>query len=302
MTSYPSRAARKAAERRRKERRFLPERAALRKAKRWLGLFLAAFLAAAWIFPVLTTVCSSFMGAEELRFVYSENGARVRLAPAFPSLSGYFEALIASTEYLPMYWNSVLVAFSVTGLQAAFAVVAAFALKVCRFRGKKTLNFLYIAVMMMPFQVTLLPNYILVKQLNLYNTYWALILPGAFAPFGVFLMCQFLKGMPDELIEAGLLETGSVTRILSSIVLPSVYPGWIATMVITFADYWNLVEQPMILLKDEWLYPLSLALGSTGVASLPLLFAGAVLYMIPMLLVYRIFEDELLTGLAKAKF
>lgn len=261
----------------------------------------ASALALIWFFPLLTTLCSSFMSAEELDYVFG-GGVRIRLAPYRPTLEGYWEALIATPAYLSKYWNSILVAASVTALQAIFSVVAAFALRMGRFRGRGLLHFLYIAIMMMPFQVTLLPNYILIKELNLYNTFWALILPGIFAPFGAFLMGQFLKSMPDELIEAGLLETNSAVCILSRIVVPCVYPGWIATMVITFADHWNLVEQPEILLKDEWMHPLSLALSASSMDSLPLLFAGAVLYTLPMVLIYRIFEDELLAGLSRAKF
>lgn len=267
----------------------------------WLKWLLICVLAIAWFFPLLMTICSSFMDAAELEYVFGGN-VRIRLSPLRPTLRGYYEALIATPEYLAKYWNSLLIAGTITAAQALFSIVAAFAFKMGRFKGKKMLYFLYIAIMMMPFQVTLLPNYILIQKLNLYNTFWALILPGAFAPFGAFLMTQFLKNTPDEIIEAGLLETNSVLCVLTQIVMPSVYPGWIATMVITFADYWNLVEQPSILLKDEWMHPLSLALGSASMNSLPLLFAGAVLFAAPMLLIYHIFEDELLDGLSKAKF
>lgn len=264
-------------------------------------LTIMVIAAVAWFLPLLYVVCASLMDAEELRYVFGGN-IRIRLAPVHPTLQGYFEALIATPKYIARYWNSLLIAGSVTAIQAVFSLIAGFAFKMGRFKGKGVLRYLYIAIMLMPFQVTLLPNYILISDLNLYNTFWALILPGAFAPFGTFLMMQFLKTMPEEIIEASLLETNSVPRILTQIVVPCVYPGWIATMVITFAEYWNLVEQPSILLKDEWMQPLSLALGSQNMSNLPLLFAGSVLYMLPMILIYHIFEDELLEGLEKARF
>ena len=269
--------------------------------KKASGYALVFLCAAAWLFPLAVTVCSSLMDPAELKWVY-DGGIRVRLAPAFPTWRNYFEALVATPSFLPMYWNSVLVAGSVTAAQAVFSLAAAFALRMCRFRGRGLLRFLYIAVMLMPFQVTLLPNYILIKRLGLYDTFWALILPGVFAPLAVFLLIQFLKSVPEELVEAGLLETSSPVRILKDIVAPAVRPGWIAAMLLVFAEHWNLVEQPLILLKEEWRYPLSLALGMEGRVSLPVLFAGAVVYMAPMLILYRMFEEELLTGLGRARF
>lgn len=268
---------------------------------RKLALVIIGIAVVAFFFPLVFVICASFMDESELNYVFNR-AVIVRLAPLRPTLKGYFNALIATPEYLEKYWISLLIAGSVTATQAVFAIVAGFAFRIGRFKGRNVLYFLYVAIMLMPFQVTLLPNYLVIKEMNLYNTLWALILPGVFAPFGTFLMTQFLKTMPEDIIEAGMLETSSIWKILVYIVVPNVYPGWIATMIITYAEYWNLIEQPSILLRDEWLYPLSLALGSQSMGNLSLLFSGSVLYMLPMILIYHIFEEELIKGLESAKF
>jgi len=143
----------------------------------------------------------------------------------------------------------------------------------------------------------------MMKQLRLYNTNWALILPGVFAPFGVFLLTQFMRGMPDDVVEAAALETNSPIRLLFQVVGPMVYPGLVALFLLSFADAWNMVEQPLILLQDSWRYPLSLALNNMrGTDILSVAFAGSVLYMIPVVFLYRMFEEELIVGLSAAKF
>lgn len=160
-----------------------------------LGLLCA--LAVMFLAPILLLMVCSFMGAGELNQVFEQHKTFVRLVPVKATLDGYYELLFASGKYLSMFWNSVMIASSIALGNAVVALVVGYVLAKCKFRGRDALRFLYIVVMMMPFQVTLLPNYIMLKRVGLYNTNWALILPGVFAPFGVFLMSQFLRSMPS---------------------------------------------------------------------------------------------------------
>ncbi|MEA4999581.1 MAG: carbohydrate ABC transporter permease [Candidatus Limiplasma sp.] len=271
----------------------------MRKAFITVGLAIAAVV---FLLPVFITFTSSFMGLTELTQLYEQHSVWMRLIPMKVTLNGYYELLFASGSYLSMFWNSMLVATAISVGNVFVALLVGYVLAKVPFRGRDSLRFMYIAMMMMPFQVTLLPNYIIVKQLGLYNTIWALILPGMFAPFGVFLLSQFLRGISDEMVEAAVLETNSPIQILVQVVAPMVYPGLLALFLLSFSEAWNMVEQPLILLQDSWRYPLSLVLNNVQGANLAVAFAGSVLYMLPVVLLYRMFEEELFQGLSVAKF
>jgi len=134
------------------------------------------------------------------------------------------------------------------------------------------------------------------------DSHFAIILPGIFAPFGVFLLRQFMKYIADEYIEAVVLESNSVKDILAIAVVPAVKPGIIALIVLTFADNWNMVEQPLVLLQDSLKYPLSIALNSVVQEAGSIAFAGSVIYMIPIIILYFYFEEHIIAGLTNAKF
>lgn len=256
-------------------------------------------LAILFAFPMIIMLCSSFMSDPELNTIFGEG--IVRLIPYEVTVDGYFKLLFASFTYISSFWNSILIALVIMIVQTSLSFLAAFTLAKFHFRGKRLLLYLYMIMMMMPFQVTLLPNYIMARWMNLYNTWWALILPGAFTPFSVFLLYQFIrKSLPDEVIKATLIETSSPWVMLFRVVLPIVRPGVVSAAVLAFADAWNMIEQPMILLKDEWKYPLSLVLSNNS-GSMSVSFAGAVLYVLPMLLVYFAVEDELMQGVSKMR-
>ena len=109
--------------------------------------------------------------------------------------------------------------------------------------------------MMMPLQVTILPNYIGLRNMNLLNTRYAIILPLIFSPFGVVVLCQYMSGLEDGIIEATRLETNSVIRILITSVVPQIKVCISAVILYVFVDSWSIVEQPLLLIKDEKLKP-----------------------------------------------
>ncbi|MDO4356749.1 MAG: carbohydrate ABC transporter permease [Clostridia bacterium] len=269
----------------------------MKKLRTILLTLLLAAVSVGFVFPMVVMLCSSFMSGEELSAIFS--ASKLRLIPYAATLSGYFDLLFASQTYISTFWNSLLLALAIMVTQTFFSLVAAFALAKFRFCGKRLILYLYVIMMMMPFQVTLLPNYLMARWMDIYNSWWALILPGAFQPFTVFLLYQFIrKSLPDSVVVATLLETSSPWVMLFRVVIPSVKPGVLAAAVLSFADAWNMVEQPMILLKDEWRYPLSLVLSNSS-GNLSVSFAGAVLYVLPVVLVYFAVEDELIQGVSK---
>lgn len=129
----------------------------------------------------------------------------------------------------------------------------------------------------MPFQVTLVPNYIMAEKLGLLNSPNAIILPGIFAAFGVFMLRQFMLPIPYSYIEAAKLDGAGHLRIFSTIIVPMIKPGMAALVILLFVDYWNMVEQPLIFLDDPYKQPLSVYLsrineGEQGLLSLHLCF------------------------------
>ena len=150
----------------------------------------------------------------------------------------------------------------------------------------------------MPYQVTLVPNYLVINKMNLLNTRWAIILPGVFSPFSVFILTKYMKRIPKSIIEAAELDGASEIRIFWSIFMPLCKSTLYSVAILVFIDYWNMVEQPLILLTDQELYPLSVFLskineGDTGIA-----LAIAVIYMVPPVLLFLYSEDYLIDGIA----
>ena len=153
----------------------------------------------------------------------------------------------------------------------------------------------------MPFQVTLLPQYIVSKTLSVYDTPAALILPGIFTPFAVFLLAQLVKTIPDYLIEAARLETKSTFIIITKIIFPQVKTGLICLIMLNFTEYWNMIAEPLVLMETVAKYPLSVRIpemlgkGDAGAV------AASVVFLIPPLLFYLFFKDEIVDGLAGYK-
>lgn len=265
------------------------------------GYLLLTVGAMTFLFPVAMTMAASLMTGSEVTSLFSEQRVALRFLPIRASLSQYVHLLLETSEFLGSFWNSVLLAGGITLGAIAISLITAYFFAKARFPGRDALFFIYIIVMIMPFQVTLLPNYMFAKWTGLYNTRWALILPAWFSPQGTFLLKQFIMSLPDEIMEAAVLETNSVIAILTRIVAPAIWPGIMALMLITFAESWNMVEQPLILLESTSKYPLSLILGSLQGDDLTIVFAGSVLYMVPVVILYTAFHEQLAEGLSKVR-
>ena len=166
------------------------------------------------------------------------------------------------------------------------------------FWGRDFLFYLYIIVMMMPFQVTLLPQYIVSKNLEIYDTHLSLILPGIFAPFAVFLLTQVMKSVDNEIIEAARLDTGSTWKILLYIIIPAIRPGIICAWVMVFTEQWNVVAEPLVLLETETQYPLAVMLNNIEAGDV-LGFTATVLFLLAPLLLFIYFESEIIEGLGE---
>ncbi|MGG4394043.1 carbohydrate ABC transporter permease [Paenibacillus thiaminolyticus] len=271
-----------------------------------LKTFLLILLGLVLLAPIVLTVTNSFMTEQEIRMNYDALGkvaanadmfVNAKLIPDWVSLEQYRAVLVDTPAFLHMYWNSVLLAVPIIAGQALVASLAAYAFAKLRFRGRDKLFLVYLLTMLMPFQVTLVPNYIVIDKLGLMNNNAAIILPGIFAAFGVFLLRQFMLHIPYSYIEAAKIDGASQLRIFWSIILPMMKPALAALVILLFVDNWNMVEQPLIFIQDAFKQPLSVFLARISEQSRGIAFAASVVYMTPMLLLFLYAERFFIEGI-----
>lgn len=197
------------------------------------------------------------------------------------------------------YLNSLIVASSITFLQLLTSSLAAFAFARLRFRGRNALFLLYLATLMIPFQVTMLPNFILMSWLRWFDTYQALILPPAFSAFSTFLLRQYFLGLPLDLDEAARIDGASSFRIWWQIVLPLSGPVLAALTIFVFLNNWNDFLWPLVITDSLEMRTLPVGLSILqGQYSVRwnLLMAGSVIAMLPVLIVYTLGQKWFIQG------
>ena len=276
----------------------------IRAMKRIVLHVLFIVIVVVYMMPLIITFTNSFMGSREVENNYSTGSLGIDeyvdmdVVPKKATLSQYAALLFDSPVYLHMFWNSVkLVAPIVLG-QILVSAPAAYALTVLKFRGKEGLFFLYMIVMLLPLQVTLMPNYIVADWMGITDSCLAIILPGICNPLGVFLLRQFMKSMPDAYIEAAKMDGAGHGKIFLWVVLPMVKHGIAAVAMLTLLDYWNLVDQAVIFIQNSEAQPLSIFLAKINSGQLGIAFAGSCFYALPVLLVLLYGQEYLKNGIA----
>jgi multiple sugar transport system permease protein len=273
---------------------------------------ISVIFAAMFLLPTVLTITNSFMTESEIDANYGqvfssgENGGskyisesvNLKFIPDKVTFSQYIRVLLQSPDYLLKFWNSVILVVPIVLLQVGVACVAAYGFTRWRGKVRAAIFFFYVILMLMPYQVTLVPNYLVSKWLGILNTRWAIILPGAFAPFSVFLLTKFMRRIPSALIEAAKLDGASEWQIFTRICLPQCRAAIYSIAILVFIDYWNMVEQPIILLPDTTKQPLSVYLSQINAGEVGIAFAVATIYMIPTLLLFLHGEEYLVEGIA----
>lgn len=286
----------------------------MRRKKRYFSRGMLTVLAAVFAFlflmPTVLTITNSFMTQSEITANYGQvfqnatdgksyikDKINLKFIPDKVSFSQYFTVLLKSPDFLYKFWNSVILVAPIVLAQLAVASVAAYGFT--RWRGKirDTIFFAYVILMLMPYQVTLVPNYLVAEWTHLLNTRWAIILPGIFAPFSVFLLTKFMRRIPVSLIEAAKLDGAGDWKIFTRICLPMCRSALYSIVILVFIDYWNMVEQPIVLLSDAEKQPLSVFLSQINSGEVGLAFAVATIYMVPTLLLFLHGEDYLVEGI-----
>lgn len=261
--------------------------------------------------PILLTITNSFMKEEEVMIHYGnvyggsleETGyvskeVDLKLIPDMVSIKQYETVLLLSPEYLLKFWNSVILTVPIVLFQIAVSLAAAYGFTRVRSKRTEVLFFVYTLLMMMPFQVSLVPNYLVAGKLGILNTYWAIILPGIFSTFSTYLLTKFMRRIPVSLIEAARLDGAGEWSIFTKICIPLCKSAIVSVAILLFIDYWNMVEQPLIMLSEEAAYPLSVYLSTINTGETTLAFAVAVIYMVPAIFVILYGEDYLVDGIS----
>ena len=276
-------------------------------AKRTAAAFFLAAVAFAASYPAAFLLIGSFMGQDELVenlqacFLGSGVGyARWSLLPRYPTLRSYAELLLDSPEFFTMFWNSIKVEAGVLAGQLLIGLPAAWGFAKYRFPFRKLLFTMYIILMMLPFQIIMLPQYLVLDQFHLMDTLWAVILPGIFSTFPVFLLYNSFQSIPGSLMEAARLEGASELQIFFYIGIPAARPGIVSVMILQFLEYWYLIEQPVTFLKDKTLWPLSLYLPQISPENAGASLAAAAAAMIPSVLVFFAGQKSLEQGISAA--
>lgn len=264
------------------------------------------FLTALAIFicsPILLLLSGSVMSKYELNQILFPvlHNAEILLKwkwyPDYPTGEHFYKLLLLTPQFYIVFWNSLKLVVLILAGQLLIAVPAAWSFAIYPFPFRKVLFALYIVLMLMPFQVTMLSQYLVLDGLELMNTHQAIILPAIFSTFPVFLIYRGFRTIPPGLIEAARIDGAGALRIFVSIGLPLGSTGILSAMVLGFLEYWNLIEQPLAFLENKTLWPLSLYLPEVKLEQAETAFVGSLITLIPAAFVFILGQDYLEQGI-----
>jgi multiple sugar transport system permease protein len=245
-----------------------------------------------FLFPLAATIAGSFMTESTIGVNYTsrlntfdlvegmtEKFIRILLIPNPVSLEQYAEVLINQPSFLTLLFNSLGIALPVTLGALAISLLTAYGFLRWRWNYKEAVFSVYVVVMLMPLQATLVPNYIIAALLGIRKSSLAIILPGIFSPFGIFLMQQSMKAIPPAYIEAAEIDGAGSWYILLHVLIPQLKSSIAALCMLVFIEYWNVVEQAVIFIDDFTREPLSVYLSRLADGRSGIIFAASCVYM-----------------------
>lgn len=248
------------------------------------------------VFPFLWMILTSF----------KTNGEAMQIPPTIlPTewVTDSYQEILTAIPFATVYMNTIISAVVTTAVQVAFCAMAAYAFARIEFPFKNIIFVLLLSVLMVPGQIFLIPQYLIVQKLGLLDTLPALMLPNLFSAFGTFLLRQFFMSLPKELEEAAVLDGCSRYQIFGKIMLPLVKPGIVALVIFTAKFAWNDFMWPMIVntSTDKMILGPALAtLQGQYTTQYPMHMAGAVLAVVPLVILFFIFQKQFIEGVAQS--
>ncbi len=285
-----------------------------RQKEKFLNIAVTIFAVIAallFVMPTVLTIANSFMTSTEIsanygamlenmtedKKTYISEKVNLKFIPDKVTFDQYKNVLLKNPDYLLKFWNSIALTVPITVFQMLLAILTSYGFSRYPNKFKSIIFFTYIILMIMPYQVTLVPNFLVAEKFNILNTRWAIILPGIFSPFSVFLLSKVMKRIPVSYVEAAKLDGASELQILTKIHMPLCKGAIVSIAMLVFIDYWNMVEQPLVLMKDADMHPLSVFLSQINTGDIGLAFAVGTVYMVPTILMFLYGEDYLLEGI-----
>ncbi|MBH1941863.1 carbohydrate ABC transporter permease [Mobilitalea sibirica] len=278
---------------------------------RYIRIIVLGLLCIIVLFPIIFTITNSFSdhtsildmygavlmsGGEEAIAKYGEF-VSLNMFPGESSLEQFKTVLWYRTDAIYAFWNSVRYTVVIVFFQVIVSAMAAYAYAKLNFRFKNILYFISIVIMVMPQQVTLVPNFYVLNKLGWLDSALAVTVPAIFSTFGVFLLTQFMKDIPASISEAARIDGAGEWKIFLKIILPPAKGAVSALVLLSFVENWNMVEAPLVFLKNKGLFPLSIILNSSSLTSLGTAFAIGTVFMLFPLILFLLFEEDLVESI-----
>ncbi len=271
--------------------------------KRKINMLSLFILSLVTILPLWFVITGSFLGpgefAENFSAVLNNTSGEVSwpLLPNYPTLQSYVELLLDTPRFFVVFWNSCTQVFSSLLGQLLIGVPAAWSFAKFNFKGKKAILTLYIILMIMPFQVTMVSTYLVLDRFHLLDSHLSIIIPATFSTFPVFIMTKFFLAIPKSLFEAASIDGAGEWRLFWNIGVPMGRSGIISAMVLSFLELWNAIEQPLNYIKTISRWPLTLYLPNISSAKAGISLVGSVIMLLPALLLFLYGQKYLEQGI-----
>lgn len=263
-----------------------------------------------FLFPLAVTWTNSLMSEAEISLHYAvglsvfdmlagvkERFVEMALIPDQITASQYSQVLFKQPAFLILLMNSLKITVPVTLGNLAVSLMAAYGFTIWKYKYKEMIFFGYIVVMLMPLQAVLVPNYIIAAKLSIQESTLAIILPGIFSPFGTFLLRQSMKSIPEAYLEAARIDGAGEWYIFTRIIIPQMKSGIAALCMLVFIEYWNVVEQVIVFIKDYYKEPLSVFLSRMTEGRTGLIFAASCVFMLLPFLILLLGQKDLEKGI-----
>ncbi len=249
------------------------------------------------LFPPTINLLGSFLGEAFVESIFlstvEETVAQTDSIKEAFSVSQYVDVLIASPDYLYRFWNSVFLVAPVVVFGLLISSLTAYGISRTKGRLSRVMLMAFLVLMMLPKQVTVIPNYYAIKELGLQNTWLAVWLPGIFSPFCVYLLARYMKRIPSELFEAAKIDGAGEFSLYLKVALPLCKGELIVMGTLILVDGWNQVELPLIMFSRSTMYPLSVYLSTIRENAVGITFASSIIYMVPVILLFLLGAREI---------
>jgi multiple sugar transport system permease protein len=256
---------------------------------------LMAIFAIAMIIPFVWMLSASFKPENQI-FSFP-----IQWIPEDPTLEHYNKVWNSDVPFLQFFWNSIKVtSISVLG-EVCTSALAAYAFAKIKFKGRNIIFLIYLSTLAFPTQMMLIPRFVLYRLIGLYNTHWALILPGMFTAFGTFLLKQFFESIPDELCESAKIDGANHFVVFSKVVVPLSVAAFSALIIFQFVSSWNEYEGPLVYLRSKELATIPLGLNyfkDENSTSYGAIMAASCCSLIPIFIVFLAFQKQFVAGIA----